>query len=75
MKFSRIILAASLSLALCASQSFAAAKKAPPKGAERKKQFDRVLKECRKSKGGGYQVYVEWGSHYGKTGWWCVYRG
>jgi hypothetical protein len=46
-----------------------------PTGAERKRQFDIVLKDCRKKNGGMNNIWAEWGTHYGKTGWWCATRG
>ena len=75
MKVSKTIVAICLSLTLLAPQAMAAKKVVAPTGAERKKQFDRALKECRKSKGGGFEVNVEWSTYSGRTGWWCVYRG
>lgn len=75
MKISKTILAIGLSLTLLAPSAMAGKKTSAPTGAERKKQFDRALKECRKRKGGGFEVNVEWTTHFGKTGWWCAYRG
>jgi hypothetical protein len=47
-----------------------------PTGAERKRQFEAALKDCRKRfANSSVSVDVEWGIHYGRAGWWCHTRG
>ncbi len=70
------LIAMVLILAVAASQG-AVAKTAvkEPTGAERAKQFSKVIADCRKRFGGGSsQLSAEWAGHYGRTGWWCVHR-
>ncbi len=58
-------------------EAIAAAKKkvVEPTGAERKRQYEIVLKNCRKKLGGSSsQLSATWGVHYGQAGWWCEYR-
>jgi hypothetical protein len=66
-------------LALPLSQpSFAkdSAKAKAPTGAERERQYKEVVKSCQKQfSNGRTEVTAEWGTHYGRTGWWCGHRG
>ena len=66
-----------LILSMTASQGAVAKTAAKePSGAERAKQFNKVIADCRKRFGGGTtELSAEWTSHYGRTGWWCVTRG
>jgi membrane-bound lytic murein transglycosylase B len=45
-----------------------------PTGAARKKQYENVLKDCRKKYGGASsRLFAVWESHYGRSGWWCLH--
>jgi hypothetical protein len=74
-----IVLCAVFGLALFPVEAMSKTKKlkntAAPTGAAREKQFNEALKSCRKQFGGASDAWVEWGSHYGRSGWWCVHRG
>jgi hypothetical protein len=50
------------------------AKPVAPTGEARAKQFKAVLKDCQKKYGGVGEVWAEWASYYGRTGWFCVHR-
>ena len=69
------VLSVGLALSMVAS-NVAIAKEAAkaPTGAERAKQYEKVIRDCQKRFGGGADVSAEWAGHYGRTGWWCVSR-
>jgi hypothetical protein len=72
-----MIVCAMSSLALCPLEVSAASKRTPtkPKGAERAKQYKEALKGCQRKYGAAAaDMYVEWATNYGQTGWWCVSR-
>jgi hypothetical protein len=74
-----IILCAVFGLALLPVDAISKTKKTQkvtaPTGAAREKQFKEALKSCQKKYGGAGDAWAEWGSFYGRTGWWCVHRG
>jgi len=75
MKF--VIALTALSIAFAPEMAMAKMKagghQAEPTGAARQIQYLKVLKWCQTKFGGNNpsQVNVYWGSHYGKTTWWC----
>jgi hypothetical protein len=76
MKILKILLAATLVASVMVPGIAEAKKKSgsgqasAPSGDARKKQFNDVLKQCRKQYGDN-MVEVYWGTHYGRKGWWC----
>lgn len=77
-KFSLIAVCA-LSVAVISNDAFAAKhstkKVVQPTGAAREAQFKKVVQDCQKQAHGIRSMSAEWGSHYGRTGWWCHSRG
>ena len=71
-----IVALVAFSFVLETTGAFAAAKtRVEPTGAERVKQYAKVLADCQKRfSGQSRDVAAEWGGHYGRTGWWCVHR-
>lgn len=45
-----------------------------PTGKARAEQYAKMLKWCQQKWSNGQGFSVEWGSHYGKTTWWCLHR-
>jgi curli biogenesis system outer membrane secretion channel CsgG len=75
--FKKLFLCVAASSLLLAPVSVMAASKKPskPTGAERVRQYKAALQGCQKKYGAASaDMYVEWGTNYGQTGWWCVSR-
>jgi hypothetical protein len=79
--FKKIMLCLAVSsLALAPAQLSAAPKKkmakaVKPTGAERARQYKLALEGCQKKYGAASaDMYVEWATNFGQTGWWCVSR-
>jgi hypothetical protein len=70
-----LIISSLLVLSLAPIDAFAKSSKTAPTGAERARQFKAALKDCQKRYSGGAEVTAEWGTNYGRTGWWCLVRG
>jgi hypothetical protein len=67
------------SLLMVSGEAFAGSKKTTkatkPTGAERTRQYKLALQGCQKKYGAASSdMYVEWATNYGQTGWWCVSR-
>ena len=67
----RKLTSAVLAIALAANQcAFAKTVLKAQTGAERAKQYAKVIADCQKRNGGVRDVSAEWAGHYGRTGWW-----
>ena len=69
-----IVALVAFSFVLETTGAFAAAKKrVEPTGAEREKQYAKVVELCRKKYGGRAPLlHAEWRHENGTSGWWCV---
>ena len=45
-----------------------------PIGGAKSKPQVMVLNKCRIKYSKALDIHAEWGKHFGRTGWWCVYK-